>query len=206
MEAISLISALKAAFDIIIKSFSVFTDTKERTRNFWVKEVLEPVHSSMNEVHKFYISTLDEAITELKGQKSDIRDIIKYLSDSSAATITLRDDLQGFRIAASRIPHAPEAVGAYLYACEEYFRSGTNSAISSPMRDLLHKLNKVDSITDLTLSDIDAMADTEIKGRLRAEVLGVMATMKLFLNDYWPVVTQRYHTSRLSLLHPRARL
>jgi hypothetical protein len=54
--------------------------------------------------------------------------------------------------------------------------------------------------------DIDAMADAEIKGRLLAEVLGVMGKMKLFLNNYWPVVAQTYHTSRISLLHPHARL
>jgi hypothetical protein len=206
MEAISLLSALKVPFEIITKGFSIFTDTKERTRTFWVKEVLEPVHSSMSEVHKFYISTLDKAISELKDPKSDIKDIVKFLSESSAETITIRDELQGFRIAASRIDHAPEAVGAYLYACEEYFRSGTTTAISSPMRDLLHKLNKVDSITHLTLSDIDAMANAEIKGHLRTEVLRVMAGMQLFLKDSWPMVVKKYHSSRLSLLHPRARL
>jgi hypothetical protein len=204
MEALSLAS-LKVPFDIIIKCFSVFTDTKERTRTFWVKEVLEPVHSSMNEVHKFYISTIDEAINDLKDQ-NDIRHTIKYLSESSAATITIRYDLQGLRIAASLIDHAPEAVGAYLYACEEYFRSGTTDAISTPMRDLLYKLNKVDSITNLTLSDIDVIADAEIKVHLRAEVLGAMGIIKLFLNGSWPSVVKAYHTSRLSLLHPRARL
>jgi len=67
------------------------------------------------------------------------------------------DDIHNKLIGLRPVHHtAPEAVGAYLYVCEEYFRSGTKSAISSPMRDLLHRLNKIDTITNLTLSDIDA--------------------------------------------------
>jgi hypothetical protein len=65
------------------------------------------------------------------------------------------------------------------------------------MRDLLHKLNKIDSITNLTQSDIDAMANAEIKGDLRAEVLRVMAGMKVVLNGSWPSMVKTYHTSRL---------
>jgi hypothetical protein len=199
MEPTLGLEAFKTAIGLIKNAYSALMHSRNKSKQFWLEDVLEPVQSGMTEVHGIYLKIFNEALDGLSQKRMSVQDLLKFLTDKHYETVALRDDLQGLRLAAYPLHGLPEDIRSYLQACEEYFGDSTQTALRTPLRALLEKLRKVDRITGLTISQIEELAPMQI-GNIAGEVRNGIELTEFHLERAWPKVVEKYHRARLVTL------
>jgi hypothetical protein len=202
MELLSLIPALKSSLDIIHGIIRSLQDKRDEKRDFWLNNVLEPLNSAMGAVHETYIKTFDEAFRLSLKDDARISELLEFLRDRHRETLSIRDNLQALRLATRSVEGQPRVIRSYLSACESYFGDATDQGVSTPLRELLSKLEKRDHVTGMSLAEIEKFSPRSIRKCLTSQIAEGLSGTTFNLNTRRKGVLEKYHDARLEMLRP----
>jgi hypothetical protein len=204
----SAIELIRSTNEVLRDKLATSTDgamgKNAKSVNFWLKEVIEPLHLAMTNIDDIYMSTfyraeemlMKEGYHFIKEDNSGFDSVLEYMTRRHRETKIVRSNLLGMRRSIESIGNKPAGVDAYVAECENYFEQGNTIGFSTPMRGLLDRLEQIKQ----TSCGSKFRVINEMYGDVNQEALASIrfATMKLV--EAWPNVAYSYHTCRLTLL------
>ena len=167
---------------------------------FWINEVLDPLHGAMKGVHAIYTATFAAVRLRLDAEDpASLKSAIDLLSARHAESSGTRQDLHALRGSIEKLPGTPEEIKLYLKAIEKYFFEATMTAVRTPMRTLLEKLQNI-SKGAISESQIESVARELQKVDIGPAAEESVNVVLGHVEQMWPLVLSGYYDARLRVL------
>jgi len=205
LEAVA--SVLKPAFDVIVQSFSLARESRNRETTFWANEILEPLHGAMKDVHKIYIDAFKAADQMIGDGESDVSAAVVFLSDKREETGFIRKQLYAFMNSITDEmdnDEMPKPLSVFITTCALYFgqyEMGMVKNMDTPFRSLLNMIRDLDkgyTINRKQMEDVCSALQRDVRAEAKSSITG----MRNYLEDRWFYIESAYHSARLHLMRP----